>query len=641
MTEPATQHPLPYTKSDWKPPVVADLPDWPTTGRVCVDLETRDPDLKKLGIGVRRGGYAVGFAVAIEDGPSFYLPTKHGGGDNLDHDQVVRYLRDQAKRFRGVLVGANLSYDLDYLHAEGIEFSAVEWFRDVLVAEPLLDELQHEYNLDAVLARHGIPGKDETLLRRAAEEFGVHPKAGLWELPGRFVGAYAEGDVTKPLHLLRRQERLVDAQDLWGVYDLESRVLPVLVAMRRRGVRVDVERLQELGKWAWEQEIQALAEVFEHTAVRIEPGTTATKGPVAKALESVGVELELTKGRKDGKNKQPKITADILDAIDHPVGALLRRAKKMDKLRTTYTEGILKHLVGDRIHCTFNQLRRTKDAGGSDVGPAYGRISASDPNLQNQPIRDPEIQWRTIYIPDEGLEWVDADYSQQEPRMLTHFAALAECRGAWDAVQRYRDNPDLDNHTMMAQLVYDLGDAKPTKVQRGNAKNIYLGMCYGMGPAKLCHDCNLPTEWVTKNGRTYETAGPEGRALFELFHDKAPFVKQLAKKATRAAKRRGYIVTLSGRRCRFPIDKERGGYGWTHKALNRLIQGSSADQTKAAMVAAHEAGLPVQLQIHDELALSGGEDEARLLADIMTNCTEILVPSKVDVHLGVNWAATK
>ena len=357
---------------------------------------------------------------------------------------------------------------------------------------------------------------------------------------------------------------------------------------------------------------------------------------MAMALDRAGVELEKTE-----KTDQPKITADLLEGLDHPVGALLRRAKKMDKLRRTYINGIREHLVGDRIHATFNQLRRTKDDGEQELGAAYGRISSSDPNLQNQPVRDVDIPWREIYVPDDGEEWIDADYSQQEPRMLTHFAALANCRGAEEAVRRYNEDANLDNHTMMAQIVYDLGTAEPTKEQRGNAKTIFLGLCYGMGGGKLCRNLGLPTEWVTRNGRTYEGAGPEGQALFDLFHERAPYVKSLAKKCERAAKRRGYIRTLSGRRCRFPRKKEGNGYNWTNKALNRLIQGSSADQTKTAMVAAHDAGLPLQLQIHDELTLSGGPGEAETLVEVMRDCIELLVPSKVDAHLGANWAEAK
>ena len=186
----------PYTPdSGWLPPELSSLPSWKDAKRVGYDLETRDPQLKQMGIGVRRDGYVVGIAFAIEDGPSAYLPIAHEGGGNLDPKKVWAYISEQAKKFKGELVGANLGYDLDYTAENGVIFDNVKYFRDVQVAEPLIDDLQFSYALDNIATRRGIPGKSEDMLRRAAKAYGgLDPKADMWRLPSRFVGEYGEQD---------------------------------------------------------------------------------------------------------------------------------------------------------------------------------------------------------------------------------------------------------------------------------------------------------------------------------------------------------------------------------------------------------------------------------------------------------------
>jgi len=234
----AVQLPMFVPESDWRPPRLVDLPAWGDAKRVAIDCETNDKYLMQLGVGVRRGGYIAGVSIAIEDGPSFYLPVAHQGGDNMeDVGQTFDYLRYNAKRFKGEAVGANISYDLDYLWEQNIEFPEIKYFRDIQVADPLIYELHNSYSLDNIAKRYGLPGKDETFLREAAAAYGVDPKSGMWQLPARYVGRYAEVDVEQPLAALRRQERLIDEKDLWKIYNLESQVTPVLVRMRRRGVR--------------------------------------------------------------------------------------------------------------------------------------------------------------------------------------------------------------------------------------------------------------------------------------------------------------------------------------------------------------------------------------------------------------------
>lgn len=239
--------------------------------------------------------------------------------------------------------------------------------------------------------------------------------------------------------------------------------------------------------------------------------------------------------------------------------------------------------------------------------------------------------------------------------MAVHYACLARDligQHAWEkaieARDKYRNDPNTDNHQMMADMA---------GIKRKDAKEIYLGLSYGMGGAKMCRMLGLPTMTAVRGprgqtfdvnseegarlaeqgGRRWEAAGPEGQALLDTFDRRVPFIKKLAKACEARAKAVGYITTLSGRRCRFPKDAE-GNFDWTHKGLNRLIQGSSADQTKMAMVACAEAGLDIIIQVHDEIAFSvKSKDEAERAAHIMRTCTPLELPSKVDVEMGASW----
>lgn len=628
------QTPLFQPGTDWKARPVSKLPSWKNIERVAIDIETCDPGLRKLGPGVRRDGFMVGVSFAFEDGPSFYLPFAHEGGDNLDKKKVVQYLKDQAKIFKGDLVTANGQYDLDYLAEDGVIFNP-RFFRDVQVAEPILDENQFKYSLDAIAQRHGLPGKHEEELKAACIAFGFSVKKdyeikqNLWRLPGRYVGFYAEQDAALPLKLLRRQERMIDDQDLWQIYDLESRLLPILLKMRRRGVLIDQDQLDKVEAWSLREEIKALRKIKKETGVNITEHDVNRAVIIDKVFKAVGIDLPQT------QTGQPSIKQTILDNLpENPIKDLFLRARKFNKLRNTFVKSIRTHLINGRIHCTFNQLKREKDDGSGDTsGAITGRLSSCDPNLQQQPSRDKELApiWRSIYIPDEGGKWACLDFSQQEPRWITHYAFTLKLMGAAEAAQRYIDDPNTDNHQMMSDL---------TGIRRKLAKNIFLGLCYGMGGTKLCREhLHLPTEWIeTYSGKMIEVAGPEGQKILDQFNAKVPYVKRLAELAMEKANQRGWIRTIYGRICRFPKHKSGRSYEFTYKALNKLIQGSSADQIKKAMVDADAEGIRIQLQVHDELDLTFWKiEEIKRLKEIMETGIPALVPHKVDMEIGPSW----
>lgn len=625
----ALQLPLPclLPDSDWRPPRLEELPSWENAKRVAFDLETCDPHLKELGPGVRRGSFIAGFSLAIEDGPAYYVPLRHEGGDNIEEgpEKAFQYLRDQSAVFRGDLVGANLPYELDFCFEQGIDFR-LAWKRDVQVAEPLINEMAKSYSLQAISERYGLPGKDTTLLNEAALAFGVDSRGGLWRLPGRYVGPYGEQDARLPLQLLRRQERIIEEENLWNIFDLESALLPVLVRMRRRGVRIDMRRLDRIEQWTLDEQRRSIQEIRARSGYELNLSDITKPQALVKLFAKINVELPKT------PTGRPSVAGDVLDSIDHPVADALNRARSLNHLRRTFILPLRTHMIGDRIHCSFHQLRREKDEEGGGVEGTIARLSSSHINMQNQPARNDEIGpiWRAIYVPDEDGFWACNDYSQQEPRGTVHYAELCGLPRAFEAAEQYRNDPSTDHHSMMAKL---------TGLDRSYAKQIFLGLCYGMGGAKLCRKLGLPTQWVWSERRAamVEVAGPEGQKILDKFDETVPFVRMLSKMTSKAAERRGYITTLLGRRARFPKDVN-GAYDWTHKALNRLIQGSAADQTKKAMVEADRAGYALQLQVHDELDLTvGSRQEAESLAELMRTCVELRVPSKVDVELGPSW----
>jgi len=662
-------------ETDWQLPSMEELPDWNNFPRVGTDVETHDSSLGRgLGPGARRGGKIVGFCLHFEYFRSFYLPIRHSNGKNLPLDPVLNYVRDNLKKFEGSIVGANLAYDLDYLCQEfGLEikelFPKVKTFLDTQIAEPLIDENQFKFGLDAVALRHGLPQKEETLLREVTYEFGSHngkrgkgkrkplsAKGDLHKLPPQYVGPYGEWDAELPCRVMRKQERIIDDNDLWQIFRLESRCLPALVDMTRRGVRIDFDKMSKIEEWILAQEEVALALVHQQTGIRLSADDLAQPNAVAKPLQQIGAKL-----KRNVKNDQYNIDQSVLRKLKHPVADAILTARKVNKVRRDFIAGIREHAIGDRLHCTFHQLKGEKTGGGKgQTGAATGRLSSSHVNIQQQPSpkdTDPDtmhvedhlsLMWRQVYVPDEGGEWACLDYSQQEPRILHHYAEMCGCPGARAAAQKYRDDPKCDNHQMMADL---------TGLKRKIAKVIYLGKCYRMGGAKFARSLGLPTvvkeyDFGERKGQKYETAGPEAKAILDAFKKGAPYVDKLAEIAEEQGLSKGYIKTLLGRHCHFPKEMKDNPDGgpqiWTgnyldgYKALNKLIQGSAADQTKMALVEAYENGIKVGIQVHDELDLTIYErKEADELAEIMRECAPLRVPSVVDVEIGPNWGEIK
>lgn len=616
---------------DWKPTDLRTLPSWADAKRVCIDVETKDPQLNDLGPGdFRDGNHVIGFAFSIEDGPSHYLPIRHEGGDNLPVDHVLSYMRDQARTYRGSVVGANLGYDLGFCAKDDVVFPLVTDYRDVLNAAVLIYELHMKYSLQAVAERYGLPGKDETLMREFASAYRVDPKKEMYKLPARAVDAYARRDVQLPLLIARKQDREIEDNELQRIWRLESDVLPVLVKMRRRGVRVSVDKIACIIHWATKQTQDRLDDIRHTTGVTLRIDEIWKAEAINRVLVKANVRAPTTATGK------PSIKNAWLEKNAGPVGKALCRARSYGRL-LQFAHQTLEYQVRGRIHCTLHQLRVTKELDGDheeEKGGRFGRFSSEDPNLQQQPVRDDEFgdMWRDVFEPELGTFWVCSDWSQQEPRIAVHYAELLGLTGAADFAHRYRTDPSLDCHQMMADV---------TGIVRKIVKNFFNGCIYGMGEAKLCRAIGHPTQMINRNGKIIEVPGIEGKKIIDEFKSKVPWVSLLTREAAKRAEKVGHVWTAGGRKCNFPKD-DHGNYDWTHKSFSRIGQGSAADQMKMTLVAADRAGIPIQLAVHDEFDYSCTDiKQAKLLKELQMNTLKFNVPMLVDSEIGPSWGNLK
>ena len=626
------------------------LPNWKYATKVSIDTETCDPYLKNtkrdlnLGSNAQRPeNFLVGISFCLNDNKPYYLPIAHEAGGNLDQDKVIEYLKDQFKEFKGEVIGANLPYDLDWLLEYGITFPGVTYFRDVQIADALIYNLHSSYSLENIAKRYKFKGKEEDQLIAACDKYGlverrtvtkkdkegnkiqkvkISYKHNIWKLHSKYVEAYAREDARLPLEIIKKQEQIIKEHKLQDIYDLESDVLWALLSMKRKGIKIDLEQLEQLESWTTKTERSLLESIYKETKIEIPFDGIWKKSNIVPIFDSLNIKYGYTPAG------QPKLDSSVFANPKHPVVAQIAQVRKVNKLRTTFAKSIKRYMVAGRLYPNYNQLA-SDDGKDGVMGAKYGRLSSCHPNIQQQPSRDEFAKaWRSIYIPEPGARWGSFDYSQQEPRMTIHYAVLCGLTGANEAAQAYIDDINNDNHTMMAKMA---------GIGRKAAKTIFLGLCYGMGGGKMCRQLGLPTKKkIIFTGELKEVAGIEGQQLLDTFKNKVPFVPQLSKICKNKALKNGYIRTLLGRRCYFPEGVN--GYQDAHKALNRLIQGSSADQAKLALVLISKANYSLQLQVHDEVGCSIYSDkEAKEIKDIMEHCVNLNVPSKVDVELGKSW----
>ena len=380
--------------SDWTPPQT--IPDLSQYDTIAIDLETRDENLLRLGPGwCRKDGYIIGVAIAAGDS-SWYFPIAHSVG-NMPRRAVMNWLKDLCSDTKKTFVFHNALYDLGWLRTEGVEVKGQ--IRDTMIAAPLLDENRRYYNLNSIAGDYLKIYKDEKMLKSAADEFGVDPKSGMWRLPPRYVGAYAEQDASITLKLWNVLQDRIKSEECTSIFSLETQLTPVLLDMKTKGVRVDLDRAEKTKKKLITLEKSLLDEIASETKVHLEPWVATS---VAKVFDAMGLSYSRTE-----KSGAPAFTKQFLANHHHPIAKKIIKIREINKANTTFVDTILEHSHDGRIHCDFHPLR--SDGGGT----VTGRFSSSNPNLQQIPARDPEIKKliRGLFLPEEGHKWGSFDYA--------------------------------------------------------------------------------------------------------------------------------------------------------------------------------------------------------------------------------------
>jgi DNA polymerase I-like protein with 3'-5' exonuclease and polymerase domains len=608
--------------TEWSAP--ENYPDLKGHKYIAIDLETKDPNLKTRGSGAIQGmGEIVGFAIAV-DGWSGYYPIAHEGGGNMDRQKVLKWIKEVLET-PATKIFHNAMYDVCWLKAYGFKINGM--IVDTMVMASLIDENRFSFTLNSISFEFLREVKDEKALKEAAQSFGLDAKAEMYKLPAMYVGNYAEKDAELTLELFKTLSREIKKQNLENIYQLETELFPCLIEMKFKGVRVDVEKAHKLKQQLNTEEKQLLLEVKKHTGEEVEIWAARS---IAKVFDKLALSYELT-----SKSKLPSFTKNFLSEHPHPTIKLIAKAREINKAHTTFIDTILKHQYKGRIHADINPIR--SDQGGT----VTGRFSYSNPNLQQIPARNKDLgpMIRSLFIPEVNHKWGCFDYSQQEPRLVVHYAAATEpiCfdDSVINIVKKFK-NDSVDFH----QTVADMAD-----ISRTQAKTINLGLFYGMGKNKLQAELGL--------------SKVDADNLFNKYHENVPFVKDLMNRTSNHAQASGSIGTLLGRKCRFdkwepntfgmhtPMSYEEAErtYGrgrikraFTYKALNKLIQGSAADMTKKAMLDLYKEGIIPHIQIHDELDISiESEEQAKKIIEIMENAVTLAVPNKVDFESGDTW----
>lgn len=655
--------PPPVPATGWHPP--EQFPNLDGAQAIGFDVETKETDFTH-GPGWSRGpkGHIVGVSLAAIDRHnnrgSWYFPVRHevGTEHNLDAKSVFAYVKHVLENPHTHKVGANIMYDMGWLGEEGIAVKGE--LHDVQFAQALIDE-QSQTDLDYLASLYLGEGKVTSLLYdwcRNAYGGKIDQRKNIFRAPPALVGPYAEGDALKPLDILERQYPIIRAEELTEIYKTEHDLIPILLQMRRNGVRVDINRCEQLLTKFQKDAIALRQALADECGFQINPNSPID---CAKAFDAFAIPYLRT---EDGN---PSFSKEFLNEIEHPIGKAINEIRAIEKVSGTFLRNyLLEGNVNGRIHCQFHPLRTANDDGSS--GAKTGRFASSDPNLQNIPVRTKAgKQVRTCFVCDAGDDdWLKKDYSQIEYRMLAHFAVDSGDGSAERLRQTYINDPKTDYHDNVfiafckrRGLDWQNMPREEKSDRRKPIKNINFGLLYGQSAKSLAFKAGM--------------AAAEAKGFFADYHISAPYVEPTMKAVTGEVNQFGYVRTITGRRTRFnmwqdshnrkspalPYDAAIREYGysieraWAYRGTNYKFQGSAADIIKRAMVKAHKDGVfdfigYPKLQVHDELDFSRRDkhnpqmiEAYKYLDYVLENSTPCNVPVIVSTSEGDTWGAAE
>jgi len=639
---------------------------------VAVDLETYDPNLKTKGSGSLRGdGFVCGVAIATGK-ETVYFNISHTDID-MSLDKKIKFWENLDKKLfqneKITKVFHNAMYDVCWIRAitgKKMKGPVV----DTMIAASVIDENRFKYSLDSLSKdflkeRKGGYDLQEKVLAWSNGNI-KDPMSNMHKLPASIVKDYAKQDVDLTLKLWKLFDKKLDEvlyikpednekKTSRNIFELETKLFPCLVDMKFKGVKIDVQKAKDFGQRLEKRKDNLIKIIKARTGIDVQIWA-------ASSLKNLLENQKITDYKKTPKSGMPQLPGDYLRTHENRFLRFVAKARECDKAKNTFVEGLLGFVHNGRIHADINQIR------GEHGGTVTGRFSMSNPNLQQIPSKGYiGKKMRELFIPETGSSWYSFDYSQQEPRIVVHYAIKLGMAGTDDLKEEF-DKEDADFH----QIVADMAN-----IPRKQAKTINLGLFYGMGKIKLQKELNLDPQ--------------KAKTLFNTYHSKVPFVRQLSQGLSEFAAKEGLLFTLGDRFCRFDKwesrDKEwnpetnrftevklhatkedaMDAYkleqmekyekyidptcehfekhytrAFTYKALNRLIQGSAADMTKKAMVLLYEKGIVPHIQIHDELCVSIKDQETRTtVQNIMEQAIELEINNKVDCESGPNWGSIK
>ena len=556
----------------------------------------------------------VGLSFAMAPGEAAYVPVAHCGPDapqQLDRDEVLQMLKPWLEDPSVEKIGHHLKYDAHVLRNHGIELAGMAW--DTMLESYVLNSATTRHDLDSVAKKYlGVDTIHfEDVAGKGAKQITFD------QVPLDQAAPYAAEDADIALRLHETLwPQIEQTGAVAGIYrDIEQPLIKVLLDMEHRGVSVDTELLAELSQ----EFAGAMAELEQ--AAHDEAGHPFNLGSPKQLQEILYDELQLPVIRKTPKG-QPSTAEDVLAdlAAEHELPRLILDYRSLSKLKSTYTDKLPTQVNDEtgRIHTSYHQAVANT-----------GRLSSSDPNLQNIPIRTAEgRRIRQAFVAPQGYRLVAADYSQIELRIMAHLSGDA---GLLDAFAE-----DQDIHRATAAEVFDVALDDVTADQRRSAKAINFGLIYGMSAFGLARQLGISRH--------------EAQGYVDLYFSRYPGVQEYMESTRRLAHDQGFVETVFGRRLYLPDINSRQAQRRQYaerSAINAPMQGSAADIIKRAMLAVaawlDDSGVDARLimQVHDELVLEVrrrvvGEVQARLV-ELMEGAAELKVPLKVDVSSGRNW----
>ena len=638
---------------------------------VAVDIETYDPNLKTKGLGaIRNDGFICGIAVATEKDTA-YFPLQHSDTD-IDPERINKIwdvLNEKIFQNEKITkVFHNAMYDVCWIRSVTGKMMKGK-IVDTMIAASVIDENRFRYSLDSLSKDYLNDSKYKYDLQQKTLEWSggtvKDPMTNMHKLPASIVKEYAKQDVDLTFKLWNLFNKKIDEvlytkddgeqKTCRQIFELETKLFLCLVDMKFKGVRIDVAKAILFGRHLKKRRDQIIKAIENLTTIRIDIWAAAS-------IKTLLDHLCIKDYKVTPKSKMPQLPKDYLKTHSNKFLRMIAKAREYDKAVNTFIDGLLGYVHEGRIHADINQIR--SDSGGT----VTGRFSMSNPNLQQIPSKGYiGKKMRELFIPDEGYKWGSFDYSQQEPRIVVHYAIKLGLPGT-ETLQEEFDKDDADFHQIVAEMA---------NISRKQAKTINLGLFYGMGKIKLQKELGLDQS--------------KARALFNEYHSRVPFVRDLSQQLIQFAKENRLLFTLHDRFCRFDkwettnkewnpetnrfnevplyteaqareafkgemldkfkenkIDPNYMDYfnryytpAFTYKALNRLIQGSAADMTKKAMVDLYEKGIIPHIQIHDELCFSTTDHESEMIRETMEQTIPLEVKNKVDYESGPNWGTIK